>query len=478
MTEFLIYNCITLGMFLVIYRKLLRRDKNLKFNRYYLLGTLIICVVAPLMEIDYGLKFPATELMNDSSGIVETHTQISPFNVQESVITDSHRSEIIENKDSFLSIVPIIYLSVSILLLLRFFYNLFKIVLQVISSRKVRYESWKLYLVNNESGPFSFFRMIFLGAEDMKSNDRLSSILLHESAHAIQLHSIDIILIELLKCLLWINPFLWIYKREITAVHEYLADDYVLQQGVDMESYMMQLIRESKLRVSGMYSGFNFINTKKRLDMLHQSKPTTSIFLAKTGLAFLLCFAIFVFSSSANPEDTSSFLIVIDPGHGGKDHGNLQEKNINFEIAQELLSLTKNQPIKIVLTRDFDRFLSLNDRVDMANKLKPDLFLSLHCNASDDPNKKGLEIYYSEKNTSSEKSKSYAKSLLKSYDKSELKSAEFIVLKNSEAPAILVELGFLTNEDDYSRLSNKDSQREIAKKLYQSLEIIRNSDKN
>lgn len=204
--------------------------------------------------------------------------------------------------------------------------------------------------------------------------------------------------------------------------------------------------------------------------------------------------------------------IVVDAGHGGRDSGAIgrrgaREKDYNLLAARELAALLKEEgAFEVTLTRDDDSFLALDERSGKANALESDLFISLHCNASASPSEHGFEIYFlSEKATDPEsqrvadaenavlalEGKSVAEGeaalLLQAMakiefinDASELaglmarriarrvdladrgvKQAAFYVLRGTEAPAVLVEMGFLTNSKDEARLGSRRYRRRL-----------------
>ena len=204
--------------------------------------------------------------------------------------------------------------------------------------------------------------------------------------------------------------------------------------------------------------------------------------------------------------------IVIDPGHGGRDpgcyvRGGLQEKTITLSIAKLLAEeLKKKLGCEVFLTRDRDEFLSLESRTAIANVKKADLFISLHVNAHKSRNIKGLETYFlnmatdkgavmvaARENATSEKNISDLQTILndlmlntKIYESSRLahkvqsgmygaikegyggtrnlgvKQAPFYVLIGAEMPAILVEVGFLSNSTEKKRLVSSKYQQEVA----------------
>lgn len=172
-------------------------------------------------------------------------------------------------------------------------------------------------------------------------------------------------------------------------------------------------------------------------------------------------------------------IIVIDPGHGGKDSGavgvnGILEKDVVLKIAKQIVVLNetvfKNQ-FEIYLTRYKDTLISLGDRTKLAKILKADIFISLHCNYSDNPNARGFEVYVSKK-----QGKFSNKSILMSYDLQKglkknlgfvsrgVKFANFQVLRETvnECKSLLLELGFLSNYDENSYIGQKRKMQVLA----------------
>ncbi|MBP2831809.1 N-acetylmuramoyl-L-alanine amidase [Aquimarina sp. U1-2] len=182
-------------------------------------------------------------------------------------------------------------------------------------------------------------------------------------------------------------------------------------------------------------------------------------------------------------------IVVIDPGHGGNDSGAIgkneaQEKDIVLNLAKVILKLTKksNSPLEIYSTRYGDTLISLIDRTKLAKALKADLFLSLHCNHSDNSDARGVEVYVS--NT---QSKYYGESVWTAFqlqadfneklgfESRGVKFAGFQVLRETIdfMPSMLLELGFLSNEDESRYLSDNLNINDIAVTI---LSIINTSD--
>jgi len=218
------------------------------------------------------------------------------------------------------------------------------------------------------------------------------------------------------------------------------------------------------------------------------------------------------------------YRIIIDPGHGGEDPGaigpsGVKEKDVTLSIALKLAKLLRKNLsfVEVFLTRDKDKFVSLDKRAEIANQLKGDLFVSIHANATWDRRVKGIETFYNSRyaygegaeevamreNTAfaSDKLPSEVKNiiwdLIQNQYRTEsrqfaqiiqenlvdvckmlnrgVKSARFYVLRGVNMPAILVEVGFISNPLEERKLKSKEFQEIIALGLYKGLARYINS---
>ncbi|MDR6968299.1 N-acetylmuramoyl-L-alanine amidase [Flavobacterium arsenatis] len=191
---------------------------------------------------------------------------------------------------------------------------------------------------------------------------------------------------------------------------------------------------------------------------------------------FKIILALVVVGSCAfiNPKDSKSkqITVVIDAGHGGKDHGitaeEFSEKEIIQKISNNIKAQNEDQEIVIHFTRTDDEFVSLKDRTDYINKIKPDLVLSLHVNAVKNENASGIEFFINKENSNYEKSKAIAEKLNEKLVKNHslksrgIKEARIYIIEKSEAPAVTVELGFLSNANERKYLTDENEQSRIA----------------
>ena len=213
--------------------------------------------------------------------------------------------------------------------------------------------------------------------------------------------------------------------------------------------------------------------------------------------------------------------IVVDPGHGGKDagavRGKYREKDWNLAVGKELAKLLKKGDFDVKITRDTDTFIALSDRSKTANTFKADLFVSVHVNATKNTKANGFQVYFrSEKATDKEAAETaaleneamqyeevhynFVDALLQSLAKNEyinassklagyvknavykqpgigiavdqkncIRQANFYVLKGVQSPAILVEMGFISNPKDRGRLSQSAVQKKMAQGIYNGI---------
>ncbi|MDT8390285.1 MAG: N-acetylmuramoyl-L-alanine amidase [Lentisphaeria bacterium] len=189
--------------------------------------------------------------------------------------------------------------------------------------------------------------------------------------------------------------------------------------------------------------------------------------------------------------------VVIDPGHGGKDPGaagaGTQEKEINLSVARRVAGALKKKGFRVFLTRTKDTFMTLDQRVTIAAKYKPDVFISLHANSADAGSAKGVETYVATpkgtksthgsktKSTSSPGNKHDKESMrlafelqkyLLHYTKAEdrgIKRANFVVIRDAPAAAALIELGFLSNPGENKKLAEAAYRDKLAYGIIQGV---------
>lgn len=179
-----------------------------------------------------------------------------------------------------------------------------------------------------------------------------------------------------------------------------------------------------------------------------------------------------------NKTTSPKRVILLDAGHGGTDTGvkrdEFQEKDIALKIATIIQEKNPFENIDFVLLRKGDEQIINTNRAKMINEIKPDLVLSLHANYDVKESKKGTEIHLSPLNPTFENSKILGEKIGKNISSLGFENLGIIesnakILRDSQVPIIMIEIGYLTNVDDRKILTNEDNYSKIADKIFDSL---------
>ena len=465
--SYLLNVCFCTAFFYVLYSLVFRKTTFFTANRFYLLTGLVLSFIIPTLQL--SVNVPDIHVMTS-----EYLSVSPPVNVDDPTAASSEAA-------GHYSLVT--YLSV--LYWIGFIWTGCSLVMGIVKILLLRRRSvierreGASQIFMTASQPFSFFNWIFLPYDGMNE-----AILQHEYAHVRQRHWIDLLVIEIVQCILWFNPVLIFYKRAIRLQHEYLADAWTVSRGVTLPEYLHCLLRQVATSSGiNIASYFNSGTIKKRINMMTRNQ-TSRKFSVLYLLTFpLIALLLFSFSGSTVPwdgpvaiRDNAQIVLVVDPGHGGSDDGILSshgesEKEITLSIAKTLKTMAEEKGITVVLTRSDDRAMSLQERVDISRGVKPVAFISVHVNSGANPAQSGIECFVNNNAEHSANSLRLAKALtqnlqdLQGIKVNGIKDGNFFVLKGAENPGVILELGFLTNDADYNFIKEPSNQRAICDKI-------------
>lgn len=272
MTNLFLYtlkSAFVLTMHYVPYTLMLRREKLLHFNRFVLLGILLLSLVLPLLNI------PILSL--DGNPVVHAAQQQMidvGIPIRQFVVTAS-APEHTANHFSWFDAVSIIYVTgMMVILLFRLVqFGRMGFIIRGGSLWQQREEDGiTVYCHADPAKPFSWLRNIVISEDDYQRAGR--EIILHERGHILHRHSLDILLLTFVEMLQWWNPICYMLDASIRDVHEYEADDYVLQQGVSAHAYQMLLINKAVGSSSYTFANnFNHSSIIKRITMMQKQNP-------------------------------------------------------------------------------------------------------------------------------------------------------------------------------------------------------------
>ncbi len=322
--EYLFKSFISLTLFYLVYISFLRRETYFRSNRYYLLSSIVFALLLPFVNI---ISF-SSQLPQNFSSLVDAVT-----------ISGSDSKHITAPYLSVYSTIIVVYLAGVGLFFLRFIYQLIQLI-WLVKEYEITYKyGIKIAFIDKEYSPFSFFKYVFINKALISENE-LDKIIAHEKVHAKQYHSFDLILFEVLRIIHWFNPLVWLYKYSLTEVHEYLADEGVLQDGYDKYNYQNMLLAESfGVRVNYLNNNFNQSLIKNRIMMMKKQNSTNLAKLKYLIALPVISLVLFAFSGGINPvnhtpqgiissqnEDTTVFYIVEDMPIFRPDKNKTQEE--------------------------------------------------------------------------------------------------------------------------------------------------------
>ena len=266
---------VAIAVFWIVYRLLFNNSNRIKFNRLYILVSIVFALALPLlgMLIANGSPEIVNFKKNLFSGIMLPEIIISP----DGNVAVSDANTVVQNQTlstyNLWKIIVILYFigfGVSLLLLVFKFSRLFFV---IIRSPKERFNGYTAVYTGKEQGSFSFLNYAFFPDKSVDSE-----IVKHEMSHICHHHSFDIVFIEVMMVLQWFNPFIYLFKRDLQCIHEYQADRDVVDAGVNKRDYMMLILQQcTAVDFSRISNNFSLILTKKRIKMITKSEKTKGL---------------------------------------------------------------------------------------------------------------------------------------------------------------------------------------------------------
>lgn len=263
MMTFLIYSAkvaVLMAVFYIFYRLLLCRETWHRVNRIVLLSTALLSFVLPLCII----TLHKTEIIENIPLQTESMTEILPTQ------TFSEPAGVPWWEIS----LEVLYLVGCVFVLCKILMSLFSVLRLIRSAQDVReYQGHRLIILDSETASFSWMNHIIIGRDDYERG--VKEILEHESAHIALCHSWDVLLVDLISAIQWFNPAIWLLRSDLRAVHEYEADEAVLQRGADVRHYQYLLVSKA-LATSGfsITNQFNHSKLKNRINMMTKKRSS------------------------------------------------------------------------------------------------------------------------------------------------------------------------------------------------------------
>src|SRR6187399_318731 len=357
------------GLLYGYYHFALRNKRFHRYNRFYLLMAIVISSFIPFLNIPVYFSEKETE----SSVMLQTLQVISSpsLSSESSVVSTAIQTEsITATWFTTANVIYLLYLFILSFFLIRVFISLSKI--RSIIKRNPVEQLDKIKFINtNEPGtPFSFFRWLFWNNKIELHSEKGEQIFRHELFHIQQKHSWDVIFMEFISMIFWINPFFHLIKKELKTIHEFLADEFAIGEDKNWqyaELLLMQVLNTSTHLVNPFFHN----QIKRRIAMITTSAKPSYQYLRKLMVLPMAAIIIFLFAFSyknkrIDPHEfekaINSITVVIDAGHGGTDagaktkDGKYTEAELSLAIAKKLEELGPEYNINVIMSRKDEKF--------------------------------------------------------------------------------------------------------------------------
>jgi len=323
--------------FYLLYQLLLSRDRHFRFNRAFLLGGILSSLVLPIISFS----------ISASSGSTNT---FEGYIMLPAITITTVQTESVGFLLKWWHIIGIIYFAGFLFYLFRLLWQMAHIFryLPILNSTRDRKNGYTLVITQGEIPTCSFFQFLFWDKTANLNEDEQKQIFEHELAHIRQWHSVDVLLVELLRSLFWFNPVIHLIKSRITEVHEYLADHQAIKQmGVEHYSKLLtlQIFKSFDFALS---NNFHKSQVIKRINML-KSKKSKSVWLNIVMLVPILGLLIVILSCDVispedfNPNSASTSELISQNIIPSKT---IQTENGDTnESATEVFTVVEKQPI-------------------------------------------------------------------------------------------------------------------------------------
>jgi len=284
--KYILVSNICLSVLYLFYLLIFKKKTNFKQLRFYLLFSIFISLLMPLNNFSIKLDLNDDQIVQNPQ-LVDSNTFTGLKQNIDNELVFEKTDKSFFNSINWQLVLRNTYLLISVIFLIRILIQIFGLIFRFMKSDKTKKTAYVFIHNSGYKSTFSFFNWIFINEEESEKN--LDKIVTHEKIHADQYHSIDVLITEVLTAFMWFNPVVWMLKQSVQLVHEYLADEGVLNKGASVKKYQELLVNQvAEERLIHMTSSFNKSLIKKRIIMMNNEKITGKLRLKAVALVSLI----------------------------------------------------------------------------------------------------------------------------------------------------------------------------------------------
>ena len=288
------------GILYGYYHVFLRNKKFHQYNRYYLLMTVVISLIVPF------LKIPVYFSNDEGSAVTKALLQYNYYLMPEVVISSASKRNLFQWEFMLL----LLYALTALFLMFKIGTAITRLIKLKIQNPSEKWNSVLFIQTDESDTPFSFFKWIFWNRNIDSLSDEGQKIMKHEMYHVAQKHSFDILFIEIVTAILWFNPFYHLIKKELKAIHEFLADSHAAGDNENLEYAEILVLHAIGTSRQTLVNPFFNNQLKRRINMLTTNKKSGSQYLRKLlALPILVIISgLFIISCKSKDEKIENFV--------------------------------------------------------------------------------------------------------------------------------------------------------------------------
>ena len=331
---YILKSSVCLVLFYLFFRLLLSKETFHRFNRMALLGVLFFSLLIPCIEVTTRHQVEVQQaVLSIEQLLLMAELETTPANVGAVQETSAI---------SWVQIVLLVYWAGILFLACRNIYSLICLFRLIYSGKHEKLEKGVTLVVHNqEIVPFSWMKYIVISRKDLEENGR--EILIHEMAHIHHRHSVDLLVADICIFFQWFNPGAWLLKQELQNIHEYEADETVINEGVNAKEYQLLLIKKAVgTRLYSMANSFNHSKLKKRITMMLKEKSNP---WARLKYLYVLPLAAIAVTAFARPEISEKVEEI--SAVKVNDLAEIVEKKSEENVVKEPIDTTKNKVVVV-----------------------------------------------------------------------------------------------------------------------------------
>ena len=351
---YLLQVIVTSGILYGYYHFALRNKRFHKYNRFYLLAATVVSMGVPFLNIPVYF----TQSDADSSFVLQTLTVFSAAGSDNSTVFATS-AETHSNWFTWQNLSWLIYMLIAFIVLLRIIFSLLKIRRIVKNNPAEKLDTIRFVNTTEPGTPFSFFRWLFWNKKIELHSEKGEQVFRHELFHIEQKHSRDTIYMELLTVVFWINPFFYLIKKEVKAIHEFLADQFAVSENTKWQ-YAELLLMQAFNTNQHLVNPFFHNQIKRRIAMITTSKKPGHQYLRKLMVLPVAAIVMGLFAFTYKKKQEENLKQSLDVGNNiktgadttnklsvdGADHVKINSGKLNINTAAP--NDTTNKPLIVL----------------------------------------------------------------------------------------------------------------------------------